>query len=513
MANNHEGEQSRIMKNTVMLYIRMAVIMLVTLYISRVVLNVLGETDFGIYNIVGSVVVSLVFIQNTLSSATQRFLSFEIGRRNDARTRDVFSMAMNIHVIFILIGVLVLETVGLWFLNNVLSIPPDRMYAANIAFHLSVATFVLNIIRIPYNAAIISFERMDIYAVLSIAEAILKLSIAYVLLVVSTDKLIVYAIMIFLVTLVISLLYIVYSKIKFRPICDYYLVREKSLFKQMIKFSGWNMLGGVTGIATQEGPNYLMNVYLGVGVNAAMGLAKQVSSAVYQFTANFQTAFNPQIIKAYSSNEKHYLLNLINKTSLLSFYLLFIVAFPLIVCADLVFDLWLVNVPKYAVSFCVLIMIAQMISALSSPMWMVVHATGEIKKYQITLSIINLCIIPATWLVLYIGLSPVYVLVAQICVNISVFIYRLLYLKKTIDFDVISFCNNVLLKCIKQVLIIIPLPIMCTAIPGLWGNILALLLSIIITIVVFYTIGLTQENKVQLKSFITNRLYKLKRKE
>lgn len=503
---NSINNQKRILQNTVMLYIRMAVIMLVSLYVSRIVLNELGETDFGIYNIVGSVVVSLVFIQNTLSSATQRFLSFELGRGDEKRTREVFSMAMTIHYLFIIVVVIILETIGLWFLNNVLSIPENRIFAANIAYQFSIAAFALNIIRIPYNAVIISYEKMNAYAILSIAEALLKLTIAYVLLVVSSDKIIVYAAMILSVTFAINLLYVFYCKIKYKQICRFQFVNDKTLFKEMLGFSGWTMLGGVTGIATNEGPNYLMNIYLGVGINTAMGLAKQVSSAVYQFTANFQTAFNPQIVKAYSSDEREYLFDLINKTSLLSFYLLFVVAFPLTLCANMVFDFWLVDVPKYAVEFCVLIMIAQMISALSSPMWMVVHATGYIKRYQITLSLINISIIPAAWFVLWMGFTPVYVIVSQIIINIIVFIYRLHFLKQSIGFDIKSFCYSVVFKCVKQVIIIIPLPIICRIIPGYIGEICALVLSIIIIPIVFYTIGLSKENRSQIKLFIYNRI-------
>ncbi len=508
MSIDYSHEQKRIMKNTVMLYIRMAVIMLVTLYISRVVLKVLGETDFGIYNIVGSVVVSLVFIQNTLSSATQRFLSFEIGRREGSRINNVFSMSMNIHVLFIAITTLLLETIGLWFLNNVLSIPSDRLHAANIAYQFSIATFILNMIRIPYNAVIISYERMSIYAVLSIAEAIMKLSIAYVLLVVRSDKLVIYAIMIFIVTLIINILYILYCKVKYKNVCKYELVKDKNLFSEMIGFSGWTMLGGVTGIATQEGPNYLMNIYNGVGVNAAMGLAKQVSSAVYQFTANFQSAFNPQIVKAYSSNDRNYLFDLINKTSLLSFYLLFIIAFPIILCADIVFDIWLVDVPNYTVEFCILIMIAQMVSSLSSPMWMTVHATGNIKRYQVVLSLINLSLIPITWVILWAEMSPVFVIVVQIFISIGVFYYRLIYLKNRIGFNVAYFCKAVLFKCFKQVIMIIPIPILCSCIPGVFWNILTIVSSFIITIIVFYCIGLNADTKKQIKVFIDGILHK-----
>lgn len=501
------NNQKRIVKNTIMLYIRMAVIMLVTLYISRVVLNVLGETDFGIYNIVGSVVVSLIFIQDKLTGATQRFLSFEIGKNNINAIKSVFSTAFNIHLRFVIAIFIILETIGYWFLNNILSIPIERIEAANVAFQFSVVTFLVNIMRAPYNAVIISFEKMEVYAILSIIEALLKLSIAYVLLIVSTDKLVLYSSLVFSVTLIVNILFVIYCKCKFKGVCAISVIKNKSLFKEMISFTGWNMLSGISGVATNEGPNYLMNIYHGVGINAAMGLAKQVSSAVYQFTANFQTAFNPQIVKAYSGNEKEYLFDLIEKTSLLSFYLLFLFAFPLIVSADWIFKLWLINVPIYSVDFCILIMISQMIAALSSPMWMVVHATGDIKQYQIALTVINLLILPLSWFVLYIGLNPIYVIFSQIVINIFVFGYRLLYLKKCISFDVNNYLEKVIFKCMKLVSLIIPIPLLCRFIPGFWGGrIIGLILSILITSLVFYRFGLGSDSRQQINSFVSHKI-------
>lgn len=491
-----------------MLYIRMAVIMLVTLYISRLVLAELGETDFGIYNIVGSVVVSLVFIQNTLMSATQRFLSYEIGIGDVQSIRRVFSMSLNIHWLFILIVVAFLETLGLWFLNNMLSIPDERMFAANVAYQASIATFALNMLRIPYNSIIVSYEKMDIYALLSIVEALLKLSTAYFLIVISSDKLIVYAILVLIITLIINLFYMVYCKKTYKKVTHYVYEKDKALFKRMLGFSGWNMVGGVTGIATAEGPNYLMNIYLGVGVNAAMGLAKQVSSAVYQFTANFQQAFNPQIVKAYASGQKDYLTNLIHNTSLLSFYLIFIVAFPLILGADLVFDLWLVEVPEYAVEFSVLIMIAQLFSALSSPMWMVVHATGNIRTYQLVLTAINLLIIPASWIILALGYTPVYVICLQIFISLVVFIYRLYYLGRHLNFDITYFCKNVIRRCSLLVLIIIPIPIMIR----IYGSsvisiITSMVTAIIISVIAIMFWGINKDMRSRIISIVKNKIH------
>lgn len=504
MSINHSYEQKRIMKNTVMLYIRMAVIMIVSLYMSRVVLDVLGEQDYGIYNVVGSVVVSLTFIQNALISATQRFLSYELGKNNGGGVNIIFSMAMNIHVLFTMVIVIVMETVGIWFVNNVLNIPEARMFAANVVFQFSIATFCINMLRIPYNAVIFSHERMNVYAIMSIAEAVLKLALVFILVYLGNDKLIIYAVLIFIITLIINIMYVIYCKEHFSEVCHYKLYRDKDLFKKMTSFLGWNMVGGVTSIAITEGPNYFINVYLGVTVNAALGLAKQVSSAVYQFTSNFQSAFNPQIVKAYAMDDKYYLFELINKTSQMSYYLLFLIAFPVILCADVLFDIWLVNVPKYAVEFCVLILISQLISALSSPLWMVVHATGNIKNYQITLSIINLLILPIAWIVLSLGFSPVYIIMAQVAINILIFAYRLWYLHGHIEFDLCSYSKSVLLKSLILTMLIVPVPVLTRIfIDGFKGVIISFIAAITITIIVFYYIGFDEDTKRQIKSFVS----------
>jgi len=434
--DNHSGDQKRIAKNTVMLYVRMIVIMLVSLYTTRVVLNVLGETDYGIYNIVGSVVVSMIFIQNALMSATQRFLSYEIGLKDKGNVGVVFSSSMNLHLKFLAIIIVLLETVGLWFLNRVLDIPPERMLAANIVYQLSVLTFCLNLIRIPYNAIIISYESMNVYAVVSIIEAMLRLGLVIALKYLMFDKLITYGLLMLLLSAIVNVLYIGYCRKKYTKDTKLNLKGDKAVIKKLRGFLGWNLVGGVTSVATNEGPNYFMNYYLGVGVNAAMGIAKQVSGAVYQFSANFQTAFNPQIVKSYAAGEKEFLFGLINKTSLLSFYLLFIVAFPVIICADFIFELWLVDVPEYTVIFSVLIIISQLIGALSSPLWMVAHATGDIKQYQIVMSSINLLIIPASYIILSMHYPVYYVLAFMVLQNVAIYVYRLWFVRVRLGFPV-----------------------------------------------------------------------------
>lgn len=505
---NHSGEQKRIALNTVMLYIRMIVIMIVSLYTTRVVLNVLGETDYGIYNIVGSVVVSIVFIQNSLMSATQRFLSYEMGLKEKGNVGKVFNSGMVLHIRFLVIIVVILETVGLWFLNRVLEIPPERMFAANIVYQFSILTFCLNLIRIPYNSIIISYESMNIYAVLSIVEAILRLSIVIALEYLGSDKLILYGILICVLSFFVNTLYIIYCRRNYKKDTQLNLHVDKETIKKMQGFLGWNILGGVTSVAPSEGPNYFMNYYYGVSLNAAMGIAKQVSSAVYQFTANFQTAFNPQIVKAYASDDKEFLFSLINKTSLLSYYLLFIIALPIILCADYIFELWLVNVPQYTVVFCLLMMISQMVGALSSPLWMVAHATGDIKTYQIVLSCINLLIIPASFIILSMGFEPYYILAFQVILSIAVLVYRLWFAKSRTGFPVNEYFKQVVLKCAAVSLIVFPIPLfLSTRAIGIWQNLGVLIVSITVSVITIYVVGLDMETKKMVMSFMQEKIF------
>lgn len=505
--NNHSGDQKRIAKNTVMLYIRMILIMLVSLYTTRVVLNILGESDYGIYNIVGSVVVSMIFIQHSLMSATQRFLSYEMGLKENGDVAKVFSSSLNLHLKFIIIIFVLLESIGLWFLNYILDIPSDRMFAANIVYQFSILTFCLNMVRIPYNAIIISYENMNIYAAVSIIEAILKLSIVIALKYFYSDKLIAYGILVFVITLLINAMYIGYCRRTYRTETKTDFKGDKVVIKKMRGFLGWNLLGGVTGVATNEGPNYFMNYFLGVTVNAAMGVAKQVSGAIYSFATSFQNAFNPQIVKAYAANDKEYLYDLINKTSLLSFYLLFLFAFPIINSADFIFNLWLVDVPKYTTIFCVLIILGQFVATLSSPLWMVAHATGDIKNYQIVLSILSLLVIPVSYIVLVLHYPPFYILIFQVILNIAVFIYRLLFVRAKIGLSIRRFFKDVILKCVFLTILIIPVPIILSMyVTGMLQNCLLIVISFVISGAVFYFVGLDRETKTIINNYVSSKI-------
>ena len=326
---NTISDNKRIAKNTIFLYFRVVVIMAITLFTSREILRILGVDDFGIYNVVGGVVILLAFLQTGLTSAFQRYLAYDIGRGDEEQVNKTFCMSVNANLCIVIVIVFLAETLGLWFVKNQLFIPEERMSTALIVYHFSVLTFVLTILRIPYNSAIVAYERMSFYAYISIAESVLKLGIVYLLVISSADKLYLYAILLTIVSALILFLYFLYC---FNHIntCRYHYYWNTSYFRELLSFSGWSMLAGVANVSAQQGGNILLNIFSGLSANASYGVANQVSHAVYAFSQNFQVAFNPQIIKLFAARGYTDLYQLVFRSSLASFYLMLIVAVPFI---------------------------------------------------------------------------------------------------------------------------------------------------------------------------------------
>lgn len=505
---SHQQEQKNIAKNTIFLYMRMFLVMLISLYTSRIVLDRLGVENYGIYNIVGSIVVSFVFVQNSLASSTQRFMSYAIGAgENDCHR--IFSISLNVHLIILSALVILLEIGGVWFVYNVLNIPPGRLHAAFIVFQLSVCTFCINLLKLPFTALIISRERMAIYAYYSIFDVVLLLGIAYMISIdIGVDKLILYAMMNVVVTMCSSAYVVGYCRLKLRSDSNYEVIRDKTAHKEMITFASWNLFGGIIGIASAEGPNYFMNYYLGVSVNAAMGIAKQVSTAIYTFSNNFQQAFNPQIVKSYANRDWNYMINLMFRTSKLSFYLIFVVAAPFVVCCDDVLNIWLVETPKYVNVFCICMISSQMIAALSSPFWMAVHAIGNIKRYQLTLCLFNLFVIPISYFVLSMQYEPYWILVGQVFISIAVLVYRCLYLYERIEFPIYRYFIEVVLRVFVLIpLITLPLlTIISNLTVGLSSIVTTSIASIVLVTLVFAYMGLTSDERVVIKNLIRKKV-------
>lgn len=433
----------RIARNTLILYIRSFITMLVNLYTGRVVLQVLGTSDFGIYNVVGGVVVLFSFIQNAMSGATQRFLNYELGRNDTQRAHKVFCISMRVYVIIALIMILLSESVGLWFMETQLKIPQERMDAARWVYQFSILTFCINILRTPYNASIIAYEKLNIFAYASIAEVVLRLALVFMLTICTTDKLATYGIFNTLVSLLLLVILGIYCIRKF-DICKYKRIWDKELFKEVFGFSSWSLFGSVANLGASQGINMLVNIFSGVVSNAALGVANQVNKAVYQFTGNFQTAFSPQIVKLYAAQESSKLHKLIYQSSKFSFFLIYLFSLPVIIYAGSILNLWLGGVvPENSTRFVQFILLFSIFESFSGPLWTAANANGKIRNYQICVSALILLNLPISFIILKAGCNPSYVMLVRAIVSVICMIYRILYLNKTIQLPSLQFFSKV----------------------------------------------------------------------
>ena len=446
LQENRAVVNKRIAKNTIALYVRMVFAMLVSLYTSRVVLQTLGVEDFGTYGVVGGVVTLFAFVNNTLVGSIQRFLNFEIGKGNPQGVTKVFSNGFHVQVIFAAIIVILGETIGLYYLNNFMKIPEGRMYAANWVYQFAILTTVLRIIRSPFNASVIAYERMTVFAIVGIVDVCFKLIIVYLLLISPFDRLITYAALGAIVSTGITLFYVYYNNTRFKD-CRIQRGIEKPLLKQMLSFSGWSIFGSASLLATFQGVDLIINYFHGVAVNAALTIANQVYGAAYSLTGNFQTAFNPQITKTYAQGDTNALFDLVYRTSRYSFFLVIICAIPLYFESGGLLTLWLGVVPNYANEFCKIMMMICIVDALSGPLWMSVYATGEIKKYQIIISSILFLNFPITAICMYSGMSPVWALVIRFIITIGSYLYRLIYLITKMDMPLKYYMSSVIKPC------------------------------------------------------------------
>ena len=485
------ANNKRIAKNTLLLYIRMFLMMGITLYTSRVVLQMLGVDDFGIYNVVGGIIVLFSFINNAMVASTQRFLNFELGRGNVEEAQKVFAASLNIYLIIVVIFMLLAETLGLWFLNRYINIPPERTVAANWVYQASLVATALNFVRMPYNAAIIAYERMSFYAYTSIIEAALKLGIVF-LLYSFADKLIAYAWLVSVVALLILLMYVFFCRRVFFICRHHTFAYDKRRYTALVSFSGWSLFGSVANMGASQGVNILLNIFFGVFVNAAMGIANQVSGAIGLFVGNFQTAFNPQIVKSYASGEMERFINLILKASKYSYYLLFLIALPCFICCNEILQLWLGEVPLHAVSFCRLLIIFSLIDAIQGPLWMSAQATGKIKHYQLLMSCLILLNLPVTYVVLKLFPIAELGLVIRVSINIVTAVVRVVYLKLLFPFPVIRYVKETVGTCIVVSVMSVLFPwLIYQNTDGLSQLCLTISASLVCTLVFIYIIGLS----------------------
>ena len=506
MSNSENNK--RLAKNTILLYVRMVLMMLVSLYTSRVVLQVLGITDFGIYNVVGGVITMLGCINGSLSGSTSRFITFELGKGNIESVTRVFRCASTIHYVLAILVLILAETVGLWFVMNKMVIPGERQFAALCVYQFSVVTYTVSILNVPFNALIIAHEKMDVFAAISIVEAISKLLLVSILGLINADRLILYALLMLVVQLSIQLIYICFCKKNFKESSVKWLW-DKHISHNILTYTFWTFNGSIAVLGYTQGLNILLNLFFGPVVNAARGIAIQVQTAVNQFFMNFQVAVRPQVTKAYAQGNLSYMNTLVFASSRYSFYLIILVLFPLFINTEYVLYLWLGFVPKYSVAFVQLMLIVCIDTALAGPTLMAIHATGDIKRFQIIEGSILLTILPIAYLLLkYVHIQPETVLVVYIVIEYITQFVRVLIVFPRVKMSLMLYLKSV---CFPIIMVFIPILLLGYTlyynfeVASFCDFLVSCMICFTSSVFFIFTLGLNKQEKVfvfnKLKSF------------
>ncbi len=446
-------DNRRIAKNTLYMYLRMLVTMLVGLFTARIVFQALGIDNYGIYNIVGGIIVFFTFINSGLTTATRRYITAEIAQGNEDSQCNVFNLAIIAHILIALIILVLGETLGLWVVNNILNLPEDRLLAANIVYQLSLFTAALNVMQSPYTATITAYEKMNIYAYISIFEIFAKLCVAFGVLFLLGDKLIIYGVLVAASMILVMFIYGIYCHRNF-SICRFQRPHNRRLLKDMFSYMGWNLAGQGMVVMTNQGVSVLVNMFFTVAANAAMGVSNQITRIVTQFVSSFQVAFHPQITKLYVTNDFIELNKLANRCSRISSYLVLILIIPICFQVKNFLILWLGDYPDYAVEFCIFTLIAILIDSMSAPLWMILSADKDVKKYQIVISTIYSLNFISAWIFLLIGFPPYSVMIARVVVYcIAVFARLRLVKEHILSFDINRWFIIVFLKTISVAII------------------------------------------------------------
>jgi O-antigen/teichoic acid export membrane protein len=498
MSLEQSNNTKRVAKNTLLLYGRMFFAMLVTLYTSRVVLSTLGVEDYGIYIAVGGVVSMFSFFSISLSSAVSRFLTFELAKGSREQLSRIFSTSFVIHVVLAVVVLLVAETIGLWFLNEKMNIPVGRIQASNWVFQCAVFSLLLGIVNVPYNASIISHERMKAFAYMGILDITLKLFVVLLLAHTSwgTDKLVMYSILYAIVGLLLQTIYVVYCKKHFVECCVK-LRLDKNISKQILSFAGWNLMGTTAVLLKDQGLNVLLNVFCGTVVNAARGLSYSVNAAVSSFTGNFMIALNPQITKSYASGERAYTMSLVQRGSRFSFYILLILALPILFETEFILKLWLNNYPIHTANFVRLILVLSMCDVLSNTLITLQLATGKIRDYQLAVGGLYLMNFPLSYLFLKMGYMPEVTMMVAIVISLCCLLLRLFFLKKMVQFSIKEYLTRVLGNALLITIcaLILPCFIYCCFSAGVMRFVLICMVGMIGTSGIVFLLGCTRRER------------------
>lgn len=505
----YEGNNKRIARNTLMLYLRMGITMLISLYTARIVLSTLGDVDYGILNVVSGCVAIFTFLNGALSGSTSRFLTFELGRGDYVQLRRTFSAALVIHIILAAIIIILSETVGLWLLAEKLVIPAERVAAAHWAFQISILAVTVSIIQVPYGAIVIAHEKMDIFAYLSIFDVASRLLLVYLLQRLSGDKMILWAVMTFAVSIVYTLFYIVYCRKSF-PETRLDLHRDMPLYQRLFAYSWWDLIGNVSVMLQGQGINVLLNMFFGPVVNTARAISYQVQGALTQFANNFMLATRPQIIKLYAAGKADEMMRLVYLSSCMAFYLSFVLTLPLCLELKYVLDLWLGEYPAYTIPFTMLILVNGLIVSIKSARVAAIHATGHIKLTNITVGLILCALFPIAYMLLKAGYGANSVFFAMIAITFIAEIAAIFVLRQYVVFSVKEYWLKVYGRCALVAVLSFFLPwLIHNVMDESFMRLVAVSAASVLTVgLCVYTAGIDRNTRTRLNIFIKNQFYR-----
>lgn len=501
---DNSANNKLIARNTTFLYIRMFIVLVISLYVTRVVFNSLGVVDFGIYNVVAGFVSLFAFLEATLSGSIQRFYNYLGTKEGEEGFNKVYSAGIKIAAYSAFALFILFETLGIWYINNVMVIPTERLTSANVIFQFVVFSFVLMFVRMPYVGMIMAEEKMDFYAIVYIAEAVLKLGMALALPWLPGDVLVVYGLSMFLISLVVCLMMVIYVKRKFAYL-HFSKHQDKDTFKSLLGFSGWSLIGTFAFMLKGEGLNLLLNSFFGPIINAARGIAFQVSNAVNGFSSNISMAFRPQIVNSYAERNTKRTFSLMFRESKICFSLIALLLVPLVLEIKYILRLWLgSDIPEYASIFTILVLLDTLICTLNAPCTQIVYATGRIKSYQIFSTIVNLMLIPVCYLFLKIGYSAISIFIIAIVFSIVNQIVCVIVASRVAGFGLCDYLKAVILPCLSNsFLIILPYLIVRSMNESFVRLILVLLTSFVSAVPILYILVLDEKEREYIKLILS----------
>lgn len=492
-----------IAKNTMYLYVRMFLIMLVSLYTVRVVVNTLGLEDYGIFNAVGGIVLILSFLSQTVTFATQRYFSYELGRNNLSQLQKVFSLSLVIYCILAVLIFLLAEIIGIWFVENKMIIPPDRLSAAKTVFHFSLLTFICSIVATPFNAIIIARENMKIYAYISIAEVFLKLSIVYLLKLDMFDKLSMYGILTFAVSFLINTIYIIYAK---RSYAETYFVfvKDYALVKELLSYSSWTMFGTLASAANNQGLSILLNMFFGPIANASQTVARQIGHALQMFSGNIYTAVRPPMIKSFAEGEMSHVMSLFYKSSKLTFYLLYVIMLPLMLEMNYVITIWLGEATPQMVHFSNLTLIYTILLSLSNPISIIAQAANKVKIYHGIVDSFTLSSLILIYCAFKVGYDAIWAFIIIVVIFAIAHVIRLIILRKIIDVSLVEYLKYIILPILLVICMsLLPMSIIKGLMQeGVLRLFVVIISSTIVSLTSIWFIGLSKSEKSYVKDII-----------